>query len=35
MVILVFSGSKDEDLEMFLKEYKWACIGTGLRTAME
>ncbi len=35
MVIPVFRGSKDEDLEVFLKEYKWACIGTGLRTAAE
>jgi hypothetical protein len=35
MVIPVFRGSKGEDPEVFLKEYKWACIGTGLRTAVE
>jgi hypothetical protein len=35
MVIPVFKGSKGEDPEMFLREYKWACIGTGLRTAVE
>jgi hypothetical protein len=32
MVIPVFRGSKGEDPEMFLREYKLACIGTGLRT---
>ncbi len=32
MVILVFRGSKGEDLEVFLREYKRACIGTWLRT---
>jgi hypothetical protein len=31
MVILVFRGSKGENLEIFLKEYKKACIDTGLR----
>jgi len=35
MVILVFRGSKGEDPKVFLKEYKRACIGTGLRTATE
>jgi hypothetical protein len=35
MVIPVFRGSKGEDLEMFLREYKRACIGTGLRTVAE
>jgi hypothetical protein len=35
MVILVFRGSKGEDPEMFLREYKRACIGTGLRTVAE
>jgi len=33
MVIPIFRGSKGEDLEVFLREYKQACIGTGLRTA--
>jgi len=35
MVILIFKGSKCEHLEEFLREYKWACISTRLRTAME
>jgi hypothetical protein len=35
MVIPVFRGSKDEDLEVFLREYKWACIGTKLRTVVK
>jgi len=35
MVIPVLKGSKGEDPEMFLREYKRACIGTGLRTATE
>ncbi len=35
MVILVFRGSKGEDPEMFLREYKRACIGTGLKTGVE
>ncbi len=35
MVIPVFRGSKGEDPEMFLREYKRACIGMGLRTALE
>jgi len=33
MVIPVFRGSKGEDLEVFLREYKRACIGTGLKAA--
>ncbi len=33
MVIPVFKGSKGEDPEVFLREYKRACIGTGLRIA--
>jgi hypothetical protein len=32
MVIPVFKGSKDENPKVFLREYKRACIGTGLRT---
>jgi hypothetical protein len=35
MVIPVFRGSKGEDPKVFLREYKWACIGTRLRTAIE
>ncbi len=35
MVIPVFRGSKGEDPEVFLREYKWACIGTGLKIATE
>jgi len=35
MIILVFRGSKGEDPEVFLREYKWACIGMGLRTVAE
>jgi hypothetical protein len=35
MVIPVFRGSKSEDLEVFLREYKRAYIGTGLITATE
>jgi len=35
MVIPVFRGSKGEDLEVFLREYKRACIGMGLRIAAE
>ncbi len=35
MVILVFRGSKDENPKVFLREYKRACIGTGLRTVTE
>jgi hypothetical protein len=31
MVISVFGGNKSEDLEVFLREYKIACIGIGLR----
>jgi hypothetical protein len=33
MVIPIFRGNKGEDPEMFLKEYKKACIGIGLRIA--
>jgi hypothetical protein len=33
MVIAVFRGSKGEDLEVFLKEYKRTCNGTGLKAA--
>jgi hypothetical protein len=35
MVILVFRGSKGEDLKVFLREYKRAYIGMGLRTTTE
>jgi hypothetical protein len=35
MVILVFRGSKGEDPEVFLREYKRACISTGLITVTE
>jgi len=35
MVIPVFRGSKGEDPEVFLREYKRACIGMGLRTTTE
>ncbi len=35
MVIPVFRGSKGEDPEVFLKEYKRACINTGLNTVVE
>jgi hypothetical protein len=35
MVIPILKRSKGEDLKMFLKEYKRACIGTRLRTAIE
>jgi len=35
MVIPVFRGSKGEDLEVFLREYKRACIDMGLRTPVE
>ncbi len=35
MVIPVFRGNKGEDPEVFLREYKRACIGTGLRTIVE
>ncbi len=31
MVIPIFKGSKGEGPEVFLREYKKACIGTGLR----
>jgi len=32
MVIPIFRGSKGEDPEVFLREYKRACIGTRLKT---
>jgi hypothetical protein len=35
MVILVFRGSKGEDLEVFLREYKKICIGMGLGTVIK
>jgi hypothetical protein len=35
MVIIVFNGSKGEDLEVFLREYKRAFIGIGLTTTIE
>ncbi len=35
MVIPVFKGSKGENLEIFLKEYKRAYVGMGLKTATE
>jgi len=35
MVILVFRGNKGEGPEVFLREYKWACIGTGFKTTAE
>jgi hypothetical protein len=35
MVNPIFRESKGEDPEVFLREYKWACIGTGLRIATE
>jgi hypothetical protein len=31
MVILAFRGSKGEDPEIYLREYRRMCIGTGLR----
>jgi hypothetical protein len=34
MVSPIFRGSKGEDLEVFLKEYKRVCIGTRLKTAL-
>ncbi len=35
MVILVFKGSKGEDPEVFLREYKRTCISMGFRTTIE
>jgi hypothetical protein len=32
MVIPIFRGSKGEDLEVFLREYKRTCISMGLKT---
>jgi len=33
MVIPTFRGSKGEELEIFLREYKRTCIGTRLKIA--
>ncbi len=33
MVIPIFKGSKGEDFEFFLREYKKICISMGLRLA--
>jgi len=35
MVNPIFRGSKGEDLEVLLREYKWACLGMRLITAIE
>jgi hypothetical protein len=35
MVALVFKGSKDEDPEIFLREYKKAYIDIGLKTTIK
>jgi len=35
MVIPILKGSKGEDSKVFLKEYKKACIGTGLKIVVE
>jgi hypothetical protein len=35
MVIPIFKGSKGEDLEVFLREYKKVNIGTKFRTTIE
>jgi hypothetical protein len=35
MVIPVFKGNKGEDPEVFLMDYKKACIGMRLRTTIE
>jgi len=35
MVIPIFRGSKGENPEVFLREYKRACISSGLRTTAE
>jgi len=35
MVIPVFRGSKGEDPEVFLREYKRVCISRGLKTTTE
>ncbi len=35
MVNPIFRESKGEDPEVFLREYKWVCIGTRLRIATE
>jgi len=35
MVIPVFRGSKGEDPKVFLREYKQACIGMGLKATTE
>jgi len=35
MVIPIFKRSKGEDPKVFLREYKKACIGIGLRIVIE
>jgi hypothetical protein len=35
MVIPILKGSKGEDPEVFLKEYKRVCIGTGFKTTTQ
>jgi hypothetical protein len=35
MVIPAFMGSKGEDPEVFLKEYKKTCIGIGFKTTVK
>jgi hypothetical protein len=35
MVSPVFRGSKGEDLEIFLKEYRKTCIDMGFRTVIK
>jgi hypothetical protein len=35
MVIPIFTKSKGEDPEVFLREYKRTCIGTGLKTSTD
>jgi hypothetical protein len=35
MVILLFKGNKVEDLEVFLREYKRACINMGFKTSIK
>jgi len=35
MVNPIFKGNKGEDFKVFLKEYKSACIGTGLKITIK
>lgn len=35
MIISIFRGSKGEDLEVFLKEYKRICVGIGFQTTIK